>query len=164
MVSKPTRRPPACGVGVPLLVLTALTNSESAWFDAAYALAQLGEPGVLPLMRGLMSTNSDVRRASAAGLAWRNSLPVPQTGPPLKMVRFMMSSAFFSSKGEELSQRFYEDGEATAFLPVVSPYTQSTNAEVREAAVFVTNRLGQLPPHVKQPIPYPLVPRYAETM
>jgi len=138
---------------------SALTNSESGWFDASYALAQLGEDGLLPLMRGMVSTNSNARRASAAGLVWHDSLPrVRGLGGESRMGSFLGRMSAFNTMSMQLSVRFYSSGEAAPLAPLVAPYVQSSDPRVREAAAAVTNRLAQLPPHEKMPVTQPHLP------
>jgi hypothetical protein len=145
-------------VALPQLAGT-LTNGGPQAFDSAYALAQMGGTGLPPLIRGLSSRNSDVRRASAGGVAWHNSLPrVQGMVGESRLGTFLGRCCLFNTTSLRLAGQFYSEGEAATFMPLVSPHLRSTNAEVREAAVAVTSRLAQLPPQKKRPLTQPPLP------
>jgi hypothetical protein len=138
---------------------SALTSTGLACFHAAYALAQLGEAGLPPLLRGLLSTNPSVRKASAMGLAWRESLPnVRGTAGESRLGSFYGRISLFNSLSFNPNRWFFTNGEAATFLSLVAPYVQSSNPQVREAAAAVTNELAQLPPHDKSPTAQPHLP------
>ena len=91
-----------------------------------------------------------VRRVAAAGLGWHRyqhstNPPPPTQGPENPLTKLMRQQCTFNMMAMQMTYMMYSQGDADTLLPLLSSYADSTNQQLREAAVLAKKQVTEHP-------------------